>query len=93
MIGLSPGAWWRKSPIDGYIEQGISGIVLPAGGTLVHVTFPLAFSTVVLDVQISVHNAATQMCGWENATLTGVSVETGNLDTLSRTVNILVRGY
>lgn len=93
MVGLSPGAWWRKSPIDGYIEQGLSGIVLPSGGVPVNVTFPLAFSTVVLDVQVGVNPAATQMCGWSDPTLTQVTLQTGNLDTLSRTVNIIVRGY
>lgn len=91
-ISNSSSSWWRKSS-DGYIEQGIAGISVPAMGGFTAVTFPIAFVTTVLDIQVSVYNAAHEQCGWSTLTLTGCDILTGSSDTLPRVVNILVRGY
>lgn len=91
-ISGSSQSWWRKSS-DGYMEQGVSGIAVPANGGTVVVTFPVAFSTVILDVQVSVQGAAHEQLGWSSPGLSSVTIETGNGDTLARTANIVVRGY
>lgn len=85
-------SWWRKSS-DGFIEQGVAGIVVPASGGFVSVSFPIAFITTLLDIQVSVYNAAESQVGWSDATLTNLRLETGLTDLTPRVANILVRGY
>lgn len=84
--------WWRKES-DGFITQGISGISVPSSGGFTDVTFAVAFSTVLLDIQCSVAGAASQQVGWLNPTLSGCRILTGSTDPSSRIVNILAHGY
>lgn len=93
IVAAGPQVTWSRKSSDGWIEQGISGISVPSGGGFTDVTFPVAFSTVVLDIQCCAAGAATDQVGWLNATLTGCRVLTGNLDSSARIVNIVARGY
>ena len=89
--GLSQ-SWWRRSA-DGYLEQGVSGILVPSAGGTISVFYPVPFVTTVLDVQVSVNPAATDQVGWSGAFLDHCVLETGVADAVGRLVNILVRGY
>lgn len=91
-IGPAATSWWRKES-DGLITQVIAGITVPPSGGVVAVTFPIAFTTALLDIQVSVLNAADQMMGWRNTTLTGLQISSGSSESAARTVNITVRGY
>ena len=93
LIGGSAQSWWRRSPIDGYTELGVSGISVPASGGYTDVTFPIAFPTTVVDVQIGVVSAAQQQLGWSDAALTSVRIYTGVGDPNPRIANIIVRGW
>ena len=83
---------YQKLP-NGLIIQWGGPVTVPASGGSAKVTFPIAFPNAFLQAFISVRSSATQMCGFNNETLTKMDIYTGAGDGTSRECHWMVIGY
>lgn len=73
-------------------QWGRYSLGAPAGA-LQAITYSIAFPTALIAAWVGVDNAAGQMVGSSNRTLTGMNIVKGNSDSFTREGNWLIIGY
>jgi hypothetical protein len=85
------GNGYQKLP-SGLIIQWCGPFTVPGSAGTVGVTFPLAFPNALISAQVSVAGAASAEVGWNAASVTGLTLNTGNTDSSSRTAYVWAIG-